>query len=51
MYWAVHALVVLWLGQLVARKFGWRMFKAILVLAIPVDHAWNFIVEDIAVAM
>lgn len=50
-YWTVHALVVLWLGQLVARKFGWSMLKAILVLAIPVNYAWDFFVEGIAAAM
>jgi hypothetical protein len=50
-YWTVHALVVLWLGQLVARKFGWSMLKAILVLAIPVNYAWDFFVEGVAAAM
>ena len=50
-YWTVHALVVLWLGQLVARKFGWSMLKAILVLAIPVNYAWDFFAEGVAAAM
>jgi hypothetical protein len=50
-YWTVHAMVILWLGQLVARKFGWSMLKAILVLAIPVNYAWDFFVEGVAAAM
>lgn len=50
-YWTVHALVVLWLGQLLARRFGWSMLKAILVLAIPVNYGWDFLVEGIAAAM
>jgi Spirocyclase AveC-like len=50
-YWTVHALAVLWLGQLVAKRFGWSMLKAILVLAIPVNYAWDFFVEGIAAAM
>lgn len=50
-YWTVHALVVLWLGQLLAKKFDWSMLKAILVLAIPVNYAWDFFVEGIAAAM
>jgi hypothetical protein len=50
-HWTVHALVVLWLGQLLAKKFGWSMLKAILVLAIPVNYAWGFFVEGIAAKM
>jgi hypothetical protein len=50
-YWTVHAVVVLWLGQLLARRFGWSMLKAIVVLAIPVNYAWDFFVEGIAAAM
>jgi Spirocyclase AveC-like len=50
-YWTVHALVVLWLGQLLAKRFGWSMLKAILVLAIPVNYAWDFFVEGVAAAM
>jgi hypothetical protein len=50
-YWTVHALVVLWLGQLLVKRFGWSMLKAIVVLAIPVNYAWDFFVEGIAAAM
>lgn len=50
-YWTVHALVVLWLGQLLAKRFGWSMLKAILVLAVPVNYAWDFLVEGVAAAM
>jgi Spirocyclase AveC-like len=50
-YWTVHAVVVLWLGQLLARRFGWSMLKAIVVLAIPVNYAWDFFVEGLAAAM
>jgi hypothetical protein len=50
-YWTVHALVVLWLGQLLSKRFGWNMLKAILVLAIPVNYAWDFLVEGVAAAM
>lgn len=50
-YWTVHALVVLWLSQLIAKRFGWSMLKAILVLAIPVNYAWDFLVEGMAAAM
>ena len=44
-------LAVLWLGQLLAKKFDWSMLKAILVLAIPVNYAWDFFVEGIAAKM
>jgi Spirocyclase AveC-like len=50
-YWTVHAVIVLWLGQLLAKRFGWSMLKAIVVLAIPVNYAWDFFVEGIAAAM
>lgn len=50
-YWTVHAVVVLWLGQLLARRLGWSTLKAIVVLAIPVNFAWDFFVEGIAAAM
>ena len=50
-YWTVHALIVLWLGQLLAKRFGWSMLKAIVVLAIPVNYAWDFFVEGMAAAM
>jgi hypothetical protein len=50
-YWTVHALAVLWLGQLLAKRFRWSMLKSILVLAIPVNYAWDFLVEGMAAAM
>lgn len=50
-YWGVHALLVLWLSQWVSSKFGWSMLKSMLVLAIPVNYVWDFIVEGTATAM
>ncbi|CDO31155.1 spirocyclase AveC family protein [Mycolicibacterium porcinum] len=50
-YWGVHALLVLWLSQWVASKFGWSMLKSMLVLAIPVNYVWDFVVEGTATAM
>jgi hypothetical protein len=50
-YWTVHAVIVLWLGQLLVNKFGWSMLKAIAVLAIPVNYAWDLLVEGTAAAM
>jgi hypothetical protein len=51
MYWGVHALLVLWLSQWVASKFGWSMLKSMVILAIPVNYLWDFIVEGAATAM
>jgi hypothetical protein len=50
-YWGVHALLVLWLSQWVSTKFGWSMLKSMLVLAIPVNYVWDFVVEGTATAM
>ncbi|MDT5216187.1 MAG: hypothetical protein QOK18_4426 [Mycobacterium sp.] len=50
-YWGVHALLVLWLSQWVASKFGWSMLKSMVVLAIPVNYIWDFVVEGTATAM
>ncbi|MCV7205034.1 hypothetical protein H7J71_23785 [Mycolicibacterium peregrinum] len=50
-YWGVHALLVLWLSQWVSSKFGWSMLKSMLVLAIPVNYVWDFVVEGTATAM
>lgn len=50
-YWGIHAIVVLWLSQLVAKRFGFSMLKSMLVLAIPVNYAWDFLVEGVATAM
>ena len=50
-YWGVHAILVLWLSQLVASRTGWSMLKSLLVLAIPVNYVWDFVVEGAATAM
>lgn len=50
-YWGVHALLVLWLSQWVASKFDWSMLRSMLVLAIPVNYVWDFVVEGTATAM
>ena len=47
-YWGVRALLVLWLSQWVSSKFGWSMLKSMIVLAIPVNYVWDFIVEGTA---
>lgn len=50
-YWGVHAILVLWLSQWVASRLGWSMLKSMLVLAIPVNYVWDFVVEGTATAM
>ncbi|MDT5077701.1 MAG: hypothetical protein QOJ80_2338 [Mycobacterium sp.] len=50
-YWTVHAWLVLKLGQFLVRRYGWSLLKAIAVLAIPVNYAWDFLVEATAAAM
>lgn len=50
-YWGVHALLVLYLSQLLSSKTGWSMLKSMVVLAIPVNYVWDFIVEGAATAM
>jgi len=50
-YWGVHAIAILWLGQLLQRRFGWTMLRAVLVLAVPVNYVWDFLVEGTATAM
>src|SRR3546814_11435110 len=50
-YWGIHAIVILWLGQLLQRRYGWSMLRAILVLAIPVNYSWDFLVEGVATYM
>jgi len=50
-YWAVHALVVLWLGQWLRKVTGWSMLTAVIVLAVPVNYGWDFLVEGVATAM
>ena len=50
-YWGVHAIVVLWIGQLLQRRFGWTMLRSILVLSVPVNLVWDFLVEGVATAM
>jgi hypothetical protein len=50
-YWGVHALLVLWLSQWVSSRFGWSMLKSMVILAIPVNYIWDFVVEGTATAM
>ena len=50
-YWTVHALAILWLGQLLVDRYGWSMLKAIAVLAVPVNYTWDLLVEGTATAM
>ena len=50
-YWGVHALLVLWLSQWVSSRFGCSMLKSMVVLAIPVNYVWDFVVEGTATAM
>jgi hypothetical protein len=50
-YWTVHAWIVLKVGQYLVRRFGWSLLTAIAVLAIPVNYAWDFLVEATAAAM
>jgi hypothetical protein len=41
----------LWLSQWVSSRFGWSMLKSMVVLAIPVNLVWDFVVEGAATAM
>ncbi|MBE1551921.1 hypothetical protein GGC64_006008 [Mycobacterium sp. OAS707] len=50
-YWGAHALLVLWLSQWVSARFGWSMLKSMIVLAIPVNYVWDFVVEGTATAL
>lgn len=50
-YWGVHALLVLWLSQRLSVRMGWSMLKSMLVLAVPINYVWDFIVEGLATAM
>lgn len=50
-YWTVHAWIVLKIGQYLVRRFGWSLLTAIAVLAVPVNYAWDFLVEATAAAM
>ncbi len=50
-YWGFHALLILWLSQWVATRLDWSLLKAMVVLAIPVNYAWDFLVEGTATAM
>ena len=50
-YWTVHAAALLYLGQLLMKRFNWSMLKAVLVLAIPVNYVWDMLFEGIAAAM
>jgi hypothetical protein len=48
LYWTVHAVIVLWLGQRLAKRYGWRLLKSVVILAVPVNYAWDFFTEGIA---
>ncbi|MCW2831294.1 MAG: hypothetical protein JWP31_1986 [Aeromicrobium sp.] len=50
-YWGIHAFIVLWLSQYLASRFNLSMLKAMLILAIPVNYVWDFVVEGVASAM
>lgn len=50
-YWTVHAVAVLWIGQWLMQRFHWSMLKAIIVSSIPVNVIWDFLVEGIATAL
>ena len=50
-YWGVHALLVLWLSQWLSSRMGWSLLRSMLWLAIPVNYAWDFLVEGAATAM
>jgi len=50
-YWTVHALIVLWLGQWLTKRYGWSMLKAIVILSVPVNYSWDFLVEGLASAL
>lgn len=50
-YWGIHALLVLWLSQLLSKRLGWSMLKSMVVLAIPVNYLWDFLVEGTATAI
>ncbi|MEP6869146.1 MAG: hypothetical protein ABJA20_11580 [Novosphingobium sp.] len=47
-YWTVHAWIVLVLGQFLTRRYGWTILKAMLVIAIPTNLVWDFLVEGLA---
>lgn len=50
-YWGVHALVVLRLSQLLSRRLGFSMLRSMILLSIPVNVGWDFLVEGVATAM
>ncbi|BBU21144.1 hypothetical protein [Mycobacterium xenopi] len=50
-YWGVHAILVLWLSQWVSSRLGWSMLKSMLMLAVPVNYAWDFLTEGTATAV
>lgn len=47
-YWGIHALLVLWLSQWVSSRTNWSMLKSMLLLAIPINYVWDFVVEGAA---
>src|SRR3546814_14220182 len=47
-FWGIHANVILWLRQLLQRRYGWSMLRASLVLALHVHYAWDFTIVGVA---
>nr|WP_313901328.1 hypothetical protein [Mycobacterium sp. SMC-8] len=47
-YWGVHALLALWISQKISARTNWSMLKSMLILAIPLNYAWDFLVEGTA---
>ncbi|KAI9730052.1 MAG: hypothetical protein M1818_008321 [Claussenomyces sp. TS43310] len=50
-YWTLHSVMLLSLAHIVARRSGWSILKAVIILSIPVNYAFDITVESIAVAM
>lgn len=47
-YWGVHALLALWISQWISKRTNWSMLKSMLILAIPLNYVWDFLVEGAA---
>jgi hypothetical protein len=45
-YWTVHAWAVLTLAGWLARRRGWSLLRAVLVLSVPVGVIWDLTVES-----
>lgn len=48
LYWTVHAWVLLVMASWLLKRTNWSMMTAVIVLAIPVNYAWGFLVEGTA---